>query len=80
MICTGETYKKHLRLTFGKGPLLKEFDTKGLINSYRAMIILENDYIDEVAFKELIKSAVALNVKLASEKKSKKSTKSEIIK
>ena len=59
MICTGETYKNHLRLTFAKGSLIK--DPEGLINSYRAMIIHEGDKINEAAFKNLVREAVALN-------------------
>lgn len=61
MLTTGETYKNHLRFTFSKGPVLKEWDGKSLINSYRSMIIHENDELDESAFKQLIKDAVALN-------------------
>ena len=63
MICTGETYKNHLRLTFSKGSLLKDQDPKGLLNLYRSMVIEENDKLDEAAFKNLIKSAVSLNKK-----------------
>ncbi len=59
IICTGETYKKHLRLTFAKGPSLK--DPKGLFNAYRAIIIHEGDTINEVAFKDLISAAVESN-------------------
>lgn len=59
MITTGEVYKKHLRLAFAKGPELD--DPKGFINSYRAMIVHEEDELDENAFKNLIKEAVALN-------------------
>lgn len=61
IICNGETYKNHLRLTFAKGPSLK--DPKGLINSYRAIIIREEDKIDEAAFKDLIREAVELNLR-----------------
>lgn len=63
MICTGETYKDHLRLTFAKGYPLKRRDPKGLINSYRSMIIHEGEKINEAAFKDLIRAAVALNSK-----------------
>lgn len=63
MITTGEIYKKHLRLSFAKGPDLKKHDPKGLINSYRAMIIREEDEVDEKAFKDLILAAVKLNNK-----------------
>lgn len=61
MICTGETYKKHLRLTFAKAQELKEHDYKGLFNKYSAIVIEENDNLDGTAFKELIKAAVAIN-------------------
>lgn len=63
MILTGEIYKQHLRLSFAKGPLLKAHDPKGLINSYRAIIIHEDDKINEEAFKDLIRTAVTLNLK-----------------
>ena len=61
IICTGETYKNHLRLSFAKGPILK--DPKGLLNSYRAIIIREGDKINQAAFKDLIREAVELNQK-----------------
>jgi hypothetical protein len=61
MICTGETYKSHLRLTFAKGASIK--DPKGLFNAFRAIIIHESDKIDETAFKEIIRAAVKLNSK-----------------
>lgn len=63
MISTGEIYKKHLRLTLTKGDRLKEHDPKGLINSYRAILIHEGDKIDETAFQDLIRVAVTLNSK-----------------
>ncbi|HEV7419853.1 MAG TPA: DUF1801 domain-containing protein [Mycobacterium sp.] len=65
MICTGETYKDHVKVTFAKGALLE--DPAGLFNSSlegntrRAIDIHEGDKIDEKAFKELIRAAVALN-------------------
>lgn len=71
MICTGEIYKLHLRFSFTKGPALKEHDPKGLLNSYRAMIIHEEDKLDEIAFKELFREAVKLNQNAKSESKSK---------
>lgn len=61
MICTGETYQHHIRLTFTKGKLLK--DPKGLISSFRAIVLREGDVLDEAAFKQLIKEAVAMNGK-----------------
>lgn len=61
MICTGETYKNHLRLTFAKGASLN--DPKGLFNRHTAIVIQEGDEIDDIAFKNLIRAAVALNRK-----------------
>jgi hypothetical protein len=62
MITTGEVYQKHLRLGFSKGVALKEHDPKGLINSYRAIILHEEDTLNETAFKNLMKEAVKLNL------------------
>ncbi len=59
MVCTGETYKNHLRPTFAKGTALKKSTT--LFNAFRAIIIHEGDKIDGTAFKKLIRAAVALN-------------------
>ena len=65
IICTGETYKNYVKLTFAKGAALK--DPAGLFNSSlegnvrRAIDIHEGDRIDEKAFKALILAAVALN-------------------
>ena len=65
IICTGETYKNVVKLTFAKGAQLK--DPKGLFNSSlegkvrRALDLHEGDRIDSVAFKALIREAVALN-------------------
>lgn len=62
MICTGETYKKHLRLTFSKGARLREdCDPKGVFNKHSAIVIEESDKIDKTAFKNIIKAAVKLN-------------------
>ena len=66
IICTGETYKDKIKLTFAKGASLP--DPAGLFNSSlegsvrRAIDIHEDDKIDEAAFKALIRAAVALNV------------------
>lgn len=62
MLSTGEVYKQHLRLTFSKGNQLKDQDPTGLINAYRAILIKEADQLDEKAFIELIRAAVAVNV------------------
>lgn len=59
IICTGEFYKDHLRLTFAKGAVLK--DPKNLLTAYRAMVIYKDDKINEEAFKDLIRDAVSLN-------------------
>ena len=66
IICTGETYMNHVRLTFAKGASLK--DPKGLFNAglkgnvRRAIDIREGDKVDEAALKHLICAAVALNL------------------
>src|SRR5260370_11103188 len=65
LICTGETYKGVVKLTFLKGASLK--DPSGLFNSSlegsarRAIDLHEGDAIDEDAFKTLIRAAAALN-------------------
>jgi hypothetical protein len=65
IICTGETYKSAVKLTFAKGASLK--DPSGLFNSSlegntrRAIDIHEGDEIDEAALKTLIRAAAALN-------------------
>ena len=69
MICTGETYKTYVKLTFANGASLP--DRSGLFNASleggtrRAIDIREGDEIDQKAFKELIRAAVALNVSRA---------------
>jgi hypothetical protein len=66
-ICTGETYKSVVKLTFFKGAALK--DPSGLFNSSlegkvrRAIDIKEDDELDEGALKDLVREAVALNRK-----------------
>lgn len=65
IICTGETYKAAVKLTFAKGASLE--DPAGLFNSSlegstrRAIDIHEGDRVDEAALKALIRAAVALN-------------------
>ncbi len=59
IVCIGETYTKHLRITFAKGPSLH--DPTGLFNAYRAIILHEEDKLDETAFKHLIAAAVTFN-------------------
>jgi len=73
IVCTGETYKNVVKLTFAKGAALE--DPSGLFNSSldgnvrRAIDIHEGEKVNEAALKELIRAAVALN--LAGQSKSK---------
>lgn len=66
MICTGESYKSIVKITFAKGAALD--DPEGLFNSgldgnvRRAIDIHEGDTLDEAAFKDLIRAAIALNL------------------
>jgi len=74
IVCTGETYKSVVKMTFAKGAALK--DPAGLFNSSldgnvrRAIDIHEGDRVDEAALKELIRAAVALNLEGKSKPKS----------
>jgi hypothetical protein len=67
IVCTGETYKSVVKMTFAKGAALK--DPSGLFNSSldgnvrRAIDVHEGDKIDEAALKDLIRAAVALNLR-----------------
>jgi len=67
IVCTGETYKNVVKMTFAKGAALK--DPSGLFNSSldgnvrRAIDIHEGDKVDEAALNDLIRAAVALNLK-----------------
>jgi hypothetical protein len=75
IICTGETYKEVVKLTFARGAALE--DPAGLFNSSlegnvrRAIDIREGDKINEKALKTLIRAAVALNASARSPKKRK---------
>jgi hypothetical protein len=75
MICTGETYKNVVKMTFAKGAALK--DPSGLFNSSldgnvrRAIDIHEGDTINEPALKDLIRAAVALNLQGKTKPKTK---------
>ncbi len=66
IVCTGETYKKVVKMTFAKGAALK--DPSRLFNSSldgnvrRAIDIHEGDKVDAAALKDLIRAAVALNL------------------
>jgi hypothetical protein len=78
IVCTGETYKEVVKLTFAKGASLK--DPAGLFNSSldgnvrRAIDIREGEKIDEAALKALIRAAVALNLEGKSKPKAKKTS------
>jgi hypothetical protein len=75
IVCTGETYKNVVKMTFAKGAALE--DPSGLFNSSldgnvrRAIDIHEGDKVDEAALKDLIRAAVALNLKSQSKPKTK---------
>jgi hypothetical protein len=75
IVCTGETYKSAVKLTFAKGASLE--DPSGLFNSSlegnvrRAIDIHEGDKINEAALKNLIRAAVALNLKSKAKPKAK---------
>ena len=76
LVCTGETYKNVVKMTFAKGASLK--DPSGLFNSSldgnvrRAIDIHEGETIDAAALKDLIRAAVALNLKGKSKGKGQK--------
>ncbi|WP_448955652.1 DUF1801 domain-containing protein [Labrys neptuniae] len=77
ILCTGETYKKAVKLTFAKGASLE--DPAGLFNSSlegntrRAIDLHEDDAIDEAAFQALIRAAIALNLSTQAARSRKKS-------
>jgi hypothetical protein len=76
LICTGETYKNVVKMTFAKGAALK--DPSGLFNSSldgnvrRAIDFNEGDAIDEKALKTLVRAAVTLNTSTALARKLKR--------
>ena len=76
IICTGETYKSVVKMTFAKGAALE--DPSGLFNASlegntrRAIDIREGERIDERALKALIRAAVALNTSAAAQRQRKK--------
>ena len=78
IVCTGETYKNVVKMTFAKGAALK--DPSGLFNSSldgnarRAIDIHEGEKVDEAALKDLIRAAVALNVKGKSKSKPRRAS------
>src|ERR1700760_449866 len=78
IICTGETYKNIVKMTFAKGAALK--DPSGLFNSSlegnvrRAIDIHEGDEVDVAALKNLIRAAVALNLEAKAKPKPRKAS------
>ncbi len=78
IVCTGETYKNVVKMTFAKGAALK--DPSGLFNSSlegnvrRAIDIHEGDKVDEAALKDLIRAAVALNLQGKSKPKPRRAS------
>jgi hypothetical protein len=78
IICTGETYKNVVKMTFAKGAALK--DPSGLFNSSlegnvrRAIDIHEGEKIDEAALKDLIRAAVTLNLQGKSKPKARRAS------
>ncbi len=78
IVCTGETYKNVVKMTFAKGASLP--DPSGLFNSSlegnvrRAIDIHEGDRVDEAALKDLIRAAVALNLKGKSKPKPRRAS------
>src|SRR6202171_2476826 len=78
IVCTGETYKNVVKMTFAKRAALK--DPSGLFNSSlegnirRAIDIHEGDQVDEAALKDLIRAAVALNLHLKGKSKPRRAS------
>src|SRR5438128_936494 len=78
IVCTGETYKNVVKMTFAKGAALQ--DPSGLFNSSldgnvrRAIDVHEGDKVDEAALKDLIRAAVALNLKGKSKPKPRRAS------
>lgn len=65
ILCTGESYKEYIKLTFAKGAALPDpagvFNASLEGNARRAIDMREGDVVDEAAFKALVREAVALN-------------------
>ncbi len=78
IVCTGETYKNVVKMTFAKGAALK--DPSGLFNSSldgnvrRAIDIHQGDKVDEAALRDLIRAAVALNLQGKSKPKPRRAS------
>jgi hypothetical protein len=78
IVCTGETYKSAVKMTFAKGAALKDpsrlFNSSLEGNVRRAIDIHEGDNVDEAALKNLIRAAVALNLKGKSKAKPRRTS------
>jgi hypothetical protein len=78
IVCTGETYKNAVKMTFAKGAALKDpsrlFNSSLEGNVRRAIDIHEGDALNEAALKDLIRAAVALNVKDKTKSKPRRAT------
>jgi hypothetical protein len=76
IVCTGETYKSVVKMTFAKGAALKDparlFNSSLEGNVRRAIDIHEGDQIDEAALKDLVRAAVALNLEGKSKPKARR--------
>jgi len=79
IVCTGETYKNAVKMTFAKGAGLKDpsrlFNSSLEGNVRRAIDIHEGDKVDKAALKDLIRAAVALNLQGKSRQKPKQKSK-----
>ncbi len=78
IVCTGETYKNVVKMTFAKGAALQDpsrlFNSSLEGNVRRAIDIHEGDQVDEAALKDLIRAAVALNLEAKNKPKPRRAT------
>jgi hypothetical protein len=76
IVCTGESYKQVVKLTFARGASIKDprklFNSSLEGNTRRAIDFREGEKIDEAAFKQLIKAAVAANSEALAQRAAKK--------
>ncbi|HEX4181100.1 MAG TPA: DUF1801 domain-containing protein [Caulobacteraceae bacterium] len=76
IVCTGETYKQVVKLTFARGASIEDpaklFNASLEGNVRRAIVLLEGEKIDEAAFKQLIHAAVAANAAARADRAAKK--------
>ena len=78
IVCTGETYKNVVKMTFAKGAALKDpsrlFNSSLEGNARRAIDLREGEHINEAALKDLIRAAVALNLEGKSKPKPRRAS------